>query len=194
MVGSSSAGRQAILLAVRRHEVDAPVEGVDEVELAVDDVVPRRRRGVLEVGEPHVGARVERVDRHLAADRPGDLDATVVQPGRHRGDPPRRVVADLDRLGEEVEVLAGRDARAAVASVREDRAATVGEGVVQPGDEVQRLRRQDLVEAFLMWPDDTDAVSETVHDLPPQNCSDSVDPASASVPASGLSAVVTRSK
>ena len=58
-------------------ELDRPVEGVGEVALAVDAVLPGRRVRILEVGHEDPGARVERVDHHLPVDRAGDLHPAV---------------------------------------------------------------------------------------------------------------------
>ena len=77
-------------------------DGVVEVDLAGDHVVPVRGVGVLQVGEPHRGAGVERVDRHLALGRTGDLDAAVAQRRGRGRDPPVRLT-DLDGLRQEAE-------------------------------------------------------------------------------------------
>ena len=52
-----------------RVERDRLPHRVAHVSLAVDDVGPRRRARVLEVGHEDLRARVERVDHHLALDR-----------------------------------------------------------------------------------------------------------------------------
>ena len=74
-----------------------------------DDVVPRRRVRVLEVGHEDAGARVQGVDHHLALDRAGDLDAPVLEvlPAARR---PPVAGADCRGLGEEVGELAGVEA------------------------------------------------------------------------------------
>ena len=87
-MASSSSGPQPVGLALVAGEVDRAVQRVLQVELAGDHVVPQRGVGVLEVGQPHLGARVERVDRHLLVGRPGDLDPPVDQAGRRRRHPP----------------------------------------------------------------------------------------------------------
>jgi len=69
-------------------ERDRPPERVSQVDLALDAVRPGRRVRVLEVGHEHLRARVERIDHHLPVYRPGDLDAAVLQLGRHRFDLP----------------------------------------------------------------------------------------------------------
>ena len=70
----------------------------------VDEVVPGRRGRVLEVRHEDVRARVERVDDHLAVDRPGDLDAAIEEVGRAPGAQVQSPLADARRLGEEVEL------------------------------------------------------------------------------------------
>ena len=75
-------GAELVVLAgLRVGEVDRPLPAVLEVDLALDDVRPGRRIGVLEVGHEHLRAGVERVDDHLAVDRAGDLDPAVEQVG-----------------------------------------------------------------------------------------------------------------
>ena len=74
-------------LLERRRERQAELDGVDQVRLADDTVLPGRRVGVLEVGHEDPGARVERVDHHLPVGRPGDLDSAVREVGRGRRHP-----------------------------------------------------------------------------------------------------------
>ena len=57
----------------------APAYGVGEVGLPPDHVLPGGRVGVLEVGHEGARAGVQRVDHHLAAGGPGDLDAAVLE-------------------------------------------------------------------------------------------------------------------
>ena len=63
--------------------LDLAADGVRQVHLPADHVRPRGRVGVLEVGHEPARARVQRVDDHLAAGRPGDLHAAVLE--RRRG-------------------------------------------------------------------------------------------------------------
>ena len=75
-------GRQVfaelIVLALRVCETDRADDGVAEIDLAFEIVVPSRRMGVLKVGHEDTRARVKSVDDHLAVDRAGDLDAAVL--------------------------------------------------------------------------------------------------------------------
>ena len=82
-------------------EGDGAADGVAQVELAVEQVVPGGRGGVLEVGHEDLGAGVERVDDHLAVDGAGDLDAAVLEVGGDGRDGPRGF-ANLARFREEV--------------------------------------------------------------------------------------------
>jgi hypothetical protein len=84
-------------LALGRGEADGPGDGVAQVDLALDEVVPGRGHRVLEVRHEDPRAGVQGVDDHLAVDRPGDLDAAVrrsagISPtaSRRRGSPPSR--------------------------------------------------------------------------------------------------------
>ena len=45
-----------VMLAFGRRELDRAVKGVAQVELALDHVLPSRGIGVLEVGQPDIGA------------------------------------------------------------------------------------------------------------------------------------------
>ena len=85
---------QLVLAPVVARELDRALDRVGEVDLALDDVGPRRRQRVLEVGHEPARARVQRVDDHLAVDRAGDLDAAVLQVGRRGGHAPV-ALADL---------------------------------------------------------------------------------------------------
>jgi hypothetical protein len=101
-------GIQAVGLALRAGEIDAPRDGIAQVDLALDHVVPGRRHRVLAVGHEHLRAGVQRVDDHLAIGRAGDLDPAILQVGRDRGDVPL-ALADGVRLRQEVRPLSGVD-------------------------------------------------------------------------------------
>ena len=122
------------------------------------DVLPQRGVGVLEVGEPHLRAGVERVDGHLAVGRAGDLGAAVDQAGGVRRDPPGVVLADVLGLGEEVEAAAAGDLLVARGAGSDQLAAARVEGPVQAGEEVERLVGQHLVVAVVDRSVDADAV------------------------------------
>ena len=127
-------------------ELDRALDRVGQVGLAVEVVAPRRRVRVLEVGHEAAGAGVERVDDHLAVDRPGDLDAPVLQVGGHGRDAPV-ALAHLARLRQEVGQLAGVEARLALGARGEELAASRVEAAVELGDERERVRAQDLLVA-----------------------------------------------
>lgn len=151
---------EAVLLALRGGEVDAPFDGVEQGQLAADDVVPGGGGGVLEVGHPNLGAGVQGVDGHPALRRAGDLDAAVGEAGRGWGDAPVRVLAQGAGGEREVERgAAGQVARAAVALL-EDLQAAVRERGVEPADELQGLGRQDLLVALTRRTEDLDAAGQ----------------------------------
>jgi hypothetical protein len=176
-----------VLAPVGRREVDLPVQGGAQVELAQDHVVPGGRRGVLEVRHPHLGAGVERVDGHLALRRPGDLHAAVRQVGRRRRHRPRQVIADGLRRGQEIE-LRGTGGPAPPAPV-EQLDPPGAELAIQRDDEVDGVRGEDLGVPALGRARDGD-----VFGVGHQNCSASVEPVRAVVELCGLSAVLTASK
>ena len=145
-----------VALAVRSRELDRPVERVAQVDLALDHVVPAWGVGVLEVGQPDPGARVEGVDRHLAVGRTGDLDPAVDQAGRRRRHVPVGL-AHLARLGEEVREHAAVDLGLALGAPCEQRGTTRAETALQIGQEPERLVAEDLLVAFADGADDLHA-------------------------------------
>ena len=137
---------EAVFLALGRGERQRPTHRVLQCGLAADHVRPGWRKGILEVGHEDLGARVERVDRHLGLGRAGDLDASVVQVRRRRCDRPFRV-ADRRRLGQEVQRLAGGHARRPVATGREDLLAARLELAVKTAQEFESVGCQDALDA-----------------------------------------------
>ena len=135
----------AVLLALGARVLEVPAQEVEQAQLTLDDVRPRGARRVLVVGEPHLRAGVQRVDRHLPVGRTGDLDAAVLQARAGTGDAPRGVVADPLGLGQELRVAAVRGVDAGLQADREQLVPGVREAVVQRGEEVQRLRGEDLL-------------------------------------------------
>ena len=136
------------LAAIGIDIVDLAADRVGQIVLALDHVGPGRRRGVLEVGHEDVGAAVERVDDHLAVDRPGDLDATVEDVlGQRRHGPV--ALADLGGLRQEVRLLAGIEALLALDAGGQKLLAAGVELALQVGDERDCLFGKHLFEAGL---------------------------------------------
>ena len=111
------------------------------------------------VGEPHLGARVHRIDGHLAIGGAGDLNPAIVQAGPSTGDAPIRILANAGGLGQEVRHLARGDAGAALAAGGETLTADAGEAVVQCRNELKGLGREDVVESGLERAGDRDAAA-----------------------------------
>src|SRR5690606_28585395 len=107
--------------------------------------------------EPHVRARVEGVDRHLAVGRAGDLDAAVFETRAGTGDPPGRILPHVLRLGQEPEVAAVAESVPHPHAGGELVVAAAGEAVVQLREELERLRAEDLVVALPQGADDLDS-------------------------------------
>jgi hypothetical protein len=134
---------ELVFLAGLVLEAELAADGLVEVDLALDLVVPLRAVGVLEVGHVGIGAGVEGVDDHLGFDRAGDLDAAAFQGLGQRRDLPV-AFADVLGLGQEVGHLAGVDAGLALdARLLQQFLAARLEGAVQLGDQFQRLGRED---------------------------------------------------
>ena len=99
--------------------------------------------GVLEVGHEAIGAGIQRVDDHLAIDRPGDFDAAVPQIGRQRRDAPVRRRGCASVFRQEVGHLAGVESGLPLAPRGQQHVPAGVELAVQIGDEAQRFGRQD---------------------------------------------------
>jgi len=150
--------------------VDRAVQRVLEVELAGNHVVPERGIGVLEVGQPDIRPRIEGVDGHLLVRRAGDLHPAVDQAGRGRRDPPAGILADLGRLGQEVEHRAAGEFGLAAAARGQQLGPARAELGVESGDEVDGLRREDLVVSIAVRTGDLHAFGSRHVCVPPQVC------------------------
>ena len=128
---------QLVVTAVGAVVGDRALDRVDQVDVALDLVLPGRRVRVLEVGHEALGAAVQRVDDELAVGRAGDLGAAVLVVGPRRRDLPV-AVADLGRLGQEPVRLA-----ALFACLQQLRTARA-EPFLELADEGQRLVGEDV--------------------------------------------------
>ena len=108
-----------VALALGAGELQLAADRVAQRQLAFDDVLPGGARGILLVGQPHLRARVERVDRHLRVGRAGDLDAAVFQARARAGDLPLGILADVAGVAPELRVVAVADLEAATHAVGE---------------------------------------------------------------------------
>ncbi len=133
---------QAVAAAVRALEADRALDGVDQVPLAAEHVLPGRGVGVLEVGHEHPGPGVEGVDQHLAVGRPGDLDPPVGQP-LDRRDPPVPL-PHRRRPGKEVGQLPGVERRLALAPPGQQLLPGRPQLPLQLGHQPERVVAQDV--------------------------------------------------
>src|SRR6185312_5547887 len=125
---------------------DGAADGVDEVELAVQEILPGGRCGVFEVGHEDARAGVERVDDHLAVDRAGDLDAAILKICGDGRDGPRSL-ADLAGRGEEVGAFASVDTGLACYACAEELLAARVELAMKRDDEGEGFGGEDAVVA-----------------------------------------------
>src|SRR5262245_9837127 len=124
-------------------ERDRPFDRVAEVLLAADDVLPRRRVRVLEVGHVDACPRVEGIDDHLPVTRrPGDLDAPVLEIVRYGSNAPVALANGARRL-EEVGKLARLDALLPLGTRAKKLLPATGELALERDDELERLGRED---------------------------------------------------
>ena len=124
--------------------VERATDGIDERRLSGDDVGPRRRERVLEVGHEHPRPRIEGVDHHLGLGRTGDLDAPVIEVGRCRSDGPVGL-ADVARPRQEVERHAVLELGLALLASLQEVDADRAEPTLQVGDEGEGVVGQDPV-------------------------------------------------
>ena len=149
---------ETIVLAFGAGEGEVAPHRVDQVRLAVDDVLPGGRERVLEVGHEGAGARVEGVDHHLALDRAGDLDPSVLEVGGSRRHLPGGIA---DRAGVSEEIRAARRAaKSALAQhpLPQQVDARQPHPPLELGQEFQRFPRQHALRGVRSPALDTDAV------------------------------------
>ncbi|KAF0164419.1 MAG: hypothetical protein FD157_2026 [Rhodocyclaceae bacterium] len=134
---------ELVFLAGLVLEGQLATDGLVEVDLALDQVVPLRAVGILEVAHVRIGARVVGVDDHLGLDRTGDLGVAAFQGFRQRRDLPV-TFADVLGFGQEVGHFTGIDARLAHDAGLEQFLAAWLEGAMQFGDQRHRFGRKNL--------------------------------------------------
>src|SRR5450432_913100 len=136
-------GAQFVRLAFGADVIDLAPDRVAQVEMTLNVVVPFWGVGVLEIRHEHAGAGVERVDDHLAVDRPGDLDAPVLDVGKNAGARPV-ALANRTRLRQEIRQFPGIELLLSGGAQRKQLRAARAELALQSYGECDRLRRQDL--------------------------------------------------
>ena len=134
---------EPVSLPFRRGEVDAPADGVAQVELALHVVVPLRRVGVLEIGHEHGGTRVEGVDDHLAVDGSRDLDASVENVRRNGGAGPVSL-ADRVRFRQKIGQLARVELSLPLRTASEQLCPPVAKSALQLRREPNGVGREDF--------------------------------------------------
>jgi hypothetical protein len=135
---------EVVALALAGGVRQRSADGLGDRDVTVDDVAPGRRKCVLEARHEAVGARVQRVDDHLALRRSGDLDPAVGEVGRRRRDGPVAGGLAVSDRGEG-QRAARVELRLALLAATEKGEALLAERGVQLGDEAQRGGRQGLL-------------------------------------------------
>ena len=79
------------MLAVR-FEFNVPINGIPQINLPLDDVIPRWCQRVFAIRHKDFGTRIQRIDDHFAVGGAGNLDAPVCQVGRYVTNLPGRVL------------------------------------------------------------------------------------------------------
>ena len=124
------------MLPLEARVLDRAADGIAQIDLPFDRPAPRRRVRILEISHVHLRARVERVDHHLAIDRPGDFDAPIDQVARDRRDAPFGL-AHVGRVLEELRERTGIEIGLALSAVIQQVAAAVLEGAREIGDKAK---------------------------------------------------------
>ena len=148
--------------ALRIVEGDRAPYRVVEIALAIDQVVPARGCGVLEIGHEYVGAAIQRVDDHLAVGRPGDLDTSVAKIWRDRCGLPVGV-ADGLRLGQEIGFPAGIEPLLQFIPAGQEPPPFPAELALELDREGDRFRCQHLLGAGNPGTAQDDAVCDSLH-------------------------------
>src|SRR5215470_4127010 len=113
------AGIEFVAFSLWTRIADRALDGVPQIELAFQVVLPGGRVRVFKVGHEDVGARVQRIDDHLAVDGTSNL-YTPIQQVLWNGSNRPALRADLCRLGKEVGHLSRVDALLADSTSREE--------------------------------------------------------------------------
>ena len=140
--GRSVASRYC--LALRRGELQPAADGVEQGDLPADDVRPVRGVRVLQVGQPHLRAGVQRVDRHLRLRRPGDLHPPIDEIGGRRAPPPSPPRRTCSVSGRKSSRPVRAASRASLGAAGQQLVPAVPESPLQLGDEGQRVVGQDV--------------------------------------------------
>src|SRR5260221_4748799 len=98
-------GPNLITLSLRTLVPNCSTDRVPQIVLAFNSDITGRRNRVLEVSYENVGSRVQRVDDHLAIDRPGNFHAAIAQVFGYRRNVPI-ALPDSSRLRQKVRKLA----------------------------------------------------------------------------------------
>ena len=143
--GERRIGAEAVFLAFGGRVAQGAVRGIAQVQNGVNDVGPGGGAGVLQVGKPHLGARVERIDGHLGrGSRARHLNPAVLQ-GRRCGRNFPVAVAHVLGLRQEIQAAGPGDMLALGGAGLEQLGAGAGETFVELFNEREGLGGEDLL-------------------------------------------------
>ncbi len=133
-----------VLFAFRAGIADDAIDGVAQVDMALDGFRPDGREGVLEIGHEDLCPGIQGVDDHFAVNRAGDLDAPVLQVCRNGRNRPV-AAADVLCFRQEIGHFSGVDLRLPPRAALQQLFAPAPEGARQLHDKIDGLWRQNLV-------------------------------------------------
>jgi hypothetical protein len=134
---------EPVALSLRAVVGQRVTHGSHTVELPVHDVRPWRRECIFEIGHEDLRSGIERVDHHLAVDRPSDLYSSVVEVSWGGADCP---LGRSDRRGvrEEIRALAFIEAPLPLVTLGEQPCPGLTKAPCEVGDKGKRRRSKHL--------------------------------------------------
>ncbi len=142
-------GIQFVVLAARRIRVgDCAPDSVPQINMALDEIAPGWRVGILKIRHINAGARIQGVDNHFAIDWSGDLDSPIEQIRGQRSNLPV-ALANFGGLRQKVRARACIKFCLPLHTGRQQLAAPGSEAPFQINDKIQSFRCQDFVGLFI---------------------------------------------
>lgn len=127
-----------------RLERDGLSDGVFQVDLTVEKVVPGRSIRVFEVGHESLGSRVESIDDHLPVRRSGNLNPSILQSRSNSGSSPADILSNVLGLRREGQLSSLVEFSLKSQSSEEELLPLSVKGSMQRSEELESFRREDL--------------------------------------------------
>jgi hypothetical protein len=135
---------EGVCAAILALEGDRSLDGIPQVDLPIDHVLPGRRICILEVSHKYVSSRVESINHHLPVCRPGDFHPAFLQVWRGRGNLPGGIITDGPGRDGEIGKDTGVDLSLAIIAQRQELPSALSELPLQTGHKGGRLGGEDF--------------------------------------------------